>query len=238
MNEAATLGGAIGNDAYLRFWDGRVLIPWRGATFPNSPGPGAVDLIGAGGHFRTIRSIRVYGMPDGSAFQMGLRRPCEEVLRCATSIDTVMSSERIDRTTWCRNSTRRSCMPMADSCNLSTAVVDGPAEIRDTTALNDDRHIVATAIVAGERRSVVLVPNAPSPPSALSFIVSGAMVVLTWTASAGADEYFVEAGSVSGARDLYAASVGPLPSLVTSAPPGRYYVRVCAKCVGHKRSIE
>jgi hypothetical protein len=230
LNEAATLGGTVGNDAYVRFWDGRVLIPWRGTTFPNTPGPGTVDVVGPGGHF-VGRSgpFGMYGMPDGSAFQMGLLAPVRGgfAFRDINRYGDVVGMYR-----------GHNLLPQLDTgllyadgrlTNLSNAIVEGPSEIRDASALNDDRHIVATATIGGERRSVVLIPNAPAAPSSLSFIVSGRVVVLTWAASAGAQEYIVEAGSVPGARDLYNASVGALPSLVTQAPAGRYYVRVRAR---------
>jgi hypothetical protein len=232
VNAAATLGGSTGDDAYLRFWDGRVLIPWRGTTLFEAgfPGPGTVDLIGAGGHF-VGRSGQAawYGMPDGTAFPMGLVAPVRGgfALRDINGRGDVVGLYRPHNLLLQLDT----AFLYADGrfTNLSTAVIEGPAEIRDAMAINDTRHIVATATVAGERRSVVLVPNAPPPPSALSAIVSGGVVVLTWTPSTGAEEYFVEAGSTPGARDLYNARVGAVPSLVTAAPPGRYYVRVRAR---------
>ena len=230
VNEAATLGGALGTDAYLRFWDGRVIIPWGAATFPETPGPGTVELIGAGGHFAGRSGQRAwYGMPDGSAFPTGLAAPARGGfgLRDINRRGDVVGLLRA-----------HNLLPQLDTAflyadgrliDLSAAVVSGPNEIRDALAINDERHIVAAATIEGVRRSVVLVPDVPAPPSALSFSVDGRVVTLTWAPSAGAQDYVVEAGSVSGASDLYNTAVGALPSLVTPAPPGRYYVRVRAR---------
>ena len=142
------MGGAIGNDAYLRFWDGRVLIPWRGATFPNSPGPGAVDLIGAGGHLSDdpvnprARHARRQRLSNGATAPVRGGVALRDINRHGDVVGTYRPDNLVPQLD--------TAFLYADGrfTNLSTAVVDGPAEIRDTTALNDDRHIVATAIVA------------------------------------------------------------------------------------------
>jgi hypothetical protein len=76
--------------------------------------------------------------------------------------------------------------------------------------------------------AAVLVP-AVSPPTGLTFSVTDRLVTLRWLPIPGALDYVVEAGSVAAATDLFNASVGAVPSVVTSAPPGRYFVRVRAR---------
>jgi hypothetical protein len=230
VNEAGTLGDTLGNNAYLRFWDGRVHIPWPGATFPDTPGPGIVELIGPGGHFvGRSGQFAWYGLPDGTAFPTGLGTPVRGgfALRDINRRGDVVGMRR-----------PHNLLPHLDAAflyadgqliELSTAVVTGPAEIRDAVAINDDRWIVGSATSGGVRRAIVLVPVPPPAPTDLASTVNGNIVTLTWTASPGAQDYVVEAGSVPGARDLYNASVGAGVSLVTPAPPGRYYVRVRAR---------
>jgi hypothetical protein len=72
-------------------------------------------------------------------------------------------------------------------------------------------------------------PAVPPAPAGLTAAVTFNTVVLTWTASAGATDYIVEAGSVPGSANLYASSVGPQTQLTVAAPAGRYYVRVRAR---------
>ena len=74
-----------------------------------------------------------------------------------------------------------------------------------------------------------LIPAALDPPVNLTFTVSGRVVTLQWSASPGAVDYVVEAGSVAGGSDLYRAGVGAALSVSVTAPPGRYYVRVRAR---------
>ena len=76
---------------------------------------------------------------------------------------------------------------------------------------------------------VLLLPTAPSPPSALQFSVHGQTVSLSWERSFLAEEYVVEAGSSTGLADLFNASVGGQRTISGAVPPGRYYVRVRAK---------
>jgi predicted phage tail protein len=54
-------------------------------------------------------------------------------------------------------------------------------------------------------------------------------VRLTWTASATAVNYTLEAGQTSGAADLANISLGNVTALAASAPPGVYYVRTRAQ---------
>ena len=72
--------------------------------------------------------------------------------------------------------------------------------------------------------------TAPPPsPGTLAFTVAGLDVRLTWTASATADNYTLEAGQAPGAADLVNISLGNVTALAASAPPGVYYVRTRAQ---------
>ena len=72
--------------------------------------------------------------------------------------------------------------------------------------------------------------STPLPPTTLAASVTGATVQLTWSATAGAcaaTHYVVQAGSAPGLSNLAQMAVG-VPSLMTNAPSGTYYVRVIA----------
>jgi hypothetical protein len=71
--------------------------------------------------------------------------------------------------------------------------------------------------------------NQPTAPSGLAFAIVGQVVTLQWNASPGALDYILDAGSVSGGTDLFSGSIGLLTSITTSAPAGRYFVRVRAR---------
>ena len=87
------------------------------------------------------------------------------------------------------------------------------------------------SVSAPSAEVVITVAAAPSVPAApvVSFTVTFNVVVLTWTPSAGATHYTVEAGSVPGSADLYSNSIGAQTQLTVAAPRGRYYVRVRAQ---------
>jgi hypothetical protein len=71
----------------------------------------------------------------------------------------------------------------------------------------------------------------PAPPASFVFSVSGNVVTLQWTSSAGSQpqQYIVEAGSGPLRTDIIVAPVGTQTSVVTAAPSGTYYVRVRAQ---------
>ena len=72
--------------------------------------------------------------------------------------------------------------------------------------------------------------SAPFAPSELAASVRGGTVQLTWGATSGpcgATHYVVQAGSASGFSNLAQISVAG-QTLLASAPPGDYYVRVIA----------
>ena len=85
---------------------------------------------------------------------------------------------------------------------------------------------------------VVVVPGGsggcsspPPAPTNLSGSVSGNLVALAWSASAGgcaATGYTVQAGSAAGLSDLAVVNAGSRTELDASAPPGVYHIRVIA----------
>lgn len=68
--------------------------------------------------------------------------------------------------------------------------------------------------------------SAPATPTGLAAVVNGGTLHLTWTRSAGAQGYRVEAGSASGLANLANFDVGDVGSLQGLVPPGVYFVRV------------
>ena len=73
---------------------------------------------------------------------------------------------------------------------------------------------------------------APAAPQNLGFSVSGSLVILTWSAPLSGTTpftYVVEAGSTSGAANLFNGNIGGSTTLQAQAPPGVYYVRVRAQ---------
>jgi cupin domain len=69
----------------------------------------------------------------------------------------------------------------------------------------------------------------PPAPSGLTFGVVGRNVTVQWNASPRALDYILDVANTAGGVTLYSASVGPVTSVSTIAPPGRYYVRVRAR---------
>ena len=73
---------------------------------------------------------------------------------------------------------------------------------------------------------------APPAPVGFAYAIGGRTVTLTWVAgsgSAGGITYLIEAGSAPTLANIVVAPVGGATSLVTTAPPGTYYVRVRAQ---------
>ncbi len=72
--------------------------------------------------------------------------------------------------------------------------------------------------------------GAPGAPGHFAASSSGTIVSLSWTASAGATSYVIEAGSFSGANHIVLNDTGTTATFYTSvAPTGTYYVRLRAK---------
>lgn len=78
------------------------------------------------------------------------------------------------------------------------------------------------------------VPAAPAAPTGLAFSLSGRTLSLSWTAPAGASgvDYIVEAGSASGAADIFNGNIGQAPTITAPVPAGTYYIRVRATTGG------
>jgi hypothetical protein len=68
----------------------------------------------------------------------------------------------------------------------------------------------------------------PPAPAAASAQVAGLATEITWPWTPTATTYVVEAGSSTGLSNLYRGNLGRALSLTTSAPAGRYFVRVRA----------
>jgi hypothetical protein len=78
--------------------------------------------------------------------------------------------------------------------------------------------------------SVTTTCGVATPPRDLAATVNGAHVILSWHPSAigTVSTYIVEAGSSSGATNLYHAPVGTTPIVQALVPVGDYFVRVRA----------
>ncbi len=74
----------------------------------------------------------------------------------------------------------------------------------------------------------------PSPPVNLTAVVTGQTVALSWLGGPGTPvgtTYWVEAGSVAGARDIGAWPMAATGLLAPGVPDGRYFVRVRAATI-------
>ncbi len=71
----------------------------------------------------------------------------------------------------------------------------------------------------------------PAPPRALSAVVTGQLVQLSWLAPSGGgqQEYVVDAGTSPGLSDAASISLPNSPSFSVAAPPGTYFVRARAR---------
>jgi glucose/arabinose dehydrogenase len=68
----------------------------------------------------------------------------------------------------------------------------------------------------------------PSAPANLTAVVNGGTLRLSWTRSAGAQGYRLEAGSASGLANVANIDLGDIGSLQGMVPPGVYFVRMKA----------
>ena len=218
LNEAGMLGGLAAGEPIVRYPDGHAIVPWASG--------GAVTLVGPAGHFASngrgagTAPFWWYGQSDGSVTQVG------EVSVYANYIQTTDINSAGDVVGF----TEFQTSPWRPSFTAAWLYRNGTTQwlpLSTAWAVNDAGYVVGSGATGG----IVLVPSAPAP-SGLLFTVVGRTVTLTWQPVADAVDYIVEAGSVSGSRDLYNASVGASPSLSTLAPPGRYYVRVRARTAG------
>jgi probable HAF family extracellular repeat protein len=233
VNDQARIGGTLAGDAYLRLPDGRVLTPWRAAVFPpETPGPGAVEVIGPAGHFAGRSGSQImYGTPNEAVFPLAVRVPARggiglnDMNRAGDLVGVYRISNllsELDTGFLFSNAT-------GALINLRDAIVSGPSTIRNAVAVTDSGDVAANAIVDSAFRVVLLVRAVPPAPANLTFSVDGAIVSLAWSQTPGAVDYVIEAGSTPGASDLYNAPAGSQTTFATLAPPGRYHVRVRAR---------
>ncbi len=121
----------------------------------------------------------------------------------------------------------------AGASNLAV-LQTGPAPGLTVTDVPDGIYFVRAhsrrdALVSGPSNEVrVAVGCAAAPPAPTNLLqsVNGNQVTLSWTASAGAASYVIEAGSASGLANIAVLPVGPNPALTVTAPPGVYFVRL------------
>jgi predicted phage tail protein len=92
------------------------------------------------------------------------------------------------------------------------------------------QHASPSCFSASGLRSLRVGTRAVSAPLNLTGNVVGTTVQLTWTATAGASGYILEAGSASGLADLanFATGSALTTFTATNVPSGTYYVRVRA----------
>lgn len=70
----------------------------------------------------------------------------------------------------------------------------------------------------------------PRPPAALRFTRVGTQLIMEWDAASGANEYIIEAGSVTNGKDLYVGSAGLSTTFTAIVPESTHaYVRVYAR---------
>ena len=234
INEAGTIGGGttvgeLYSSPYLRYADGRVVVPWNDALNGRPQGTvirpqPPIMLLGAGGHFASAGAgtgaVPYWwsGTPDGSVTRIA---DASVLLREYQPLDINAAGDVVGY------GQGRRMSPLEPWYSLGFVRRNGT-----TTWLPLDRGVAindAGLIVGSVAASAVVLVPASSLPSGVVFAVRDRVVTLVWQPATGAIEYFVEAGSTSGARDLYHASAGAQPMLVTPAPPGRYYVRVRAR---------
>lgn len=89
----------------------------------------------------------------------------------------------------------------------------------------------ASSVSGPSNEIVVQGPGGPEPPTSLSATGSNGVVDLRWFAPTTGSQptgYILEAGSAPGQANLATAQVGLQTRLVTTAPPGVYYVRIRA----------
>lgn len=97
------------------------------------------------------------------------------------------------------------------------------------------RNSCAVGPVSSPDLRVVIAPCTapPTPPSGLTFTRSGNLVTLNWNAPTTGNlpsRYVILAGSAPGVTDLAAfATTDNARSFQTTAPPGRYFVRVLSR---------
>jgi hypothetical protein len=118
-----------------------------------------------------------------------------------------------------------------DTSFVRTAVPNGVYYLRVRSGNAEGISTVSNEVVVLVPGGGVPCPSPPGAPTNLSADVSNNLVTLSWNPPAGGcapTTYVVQAGSATGASDLGVLTVGAATTLVVSAPPGAYFVRVVA----------
>jgi hypothetical protein len=207
---------------FLRWPDGSEVRPW-----PEAQG---VDALGPAGHFAGINidtngaPSLLYGTPDLIVSRS--RLPLGITISCGGNVTS------INRNGDLVGIVRPTCGRTIAFAFHNGAFYDlnALAGLPDD-AINEIPKIVdnGAVLVRTYGEYVVLVPARPAVPSGASATVVGRTVTLRWGAVAGAADYLLEAGSATGASDLFNGPVGPQPTLTATVPAGRYFVRLRAR---------
>ena len=234
-NDAGVLGGLLGIRPYVRMPDGNVVTPWDDAT--------PVQVVGSQGHLAGSLSGPVeapwhYG-------QLGARfvtvPPLSPVgvalhLNALNAAGDLVGGELVHGARFYAFLYRNGL-----AVDLTSAISNSALHLLTATGINDAGFITAMASESGPTfpmyepgapaRAVVLVPMSPAAPTGVHFALAKRAVWVGWEPVVGALDYIIEAGSTPGASDLLVAPVGPESFFATTAPPGRYFVRVRARNV-------
>ncbi len=229
INDAGTIAGETGaQTAFLKGLDGAFSAPWSEY--------GSADALGTGGH------MAGYGW-NGHTWTLNIKQPDGVVARTPV----------VEKTSWGMHINRSGTVvgshlvvprtapaqqPVGfvyrdgQLVDLNTLVPLPTERVSHAIGITDSGAILAFTSFPGwfiTNRNILLVPAAPLPPRLISYGVAGGIVFMSWQASAGATDYVIEAGSRSGASDLYRSSIGSRTSFTAPAPSGRYFVRVRAQ---------
>lgn len=113
--------------------------------------------------------------------------------------------------------------------NVATTFATGISQPVDVLVSNDGSLYYLARGGGGGVFRVVFTPSGGVPPApALSASTNALTLSLAWTNSTGATSYRLEAGTASGAVNLFNADLGNIRSIEGVVPPGAYFVRVRA----------
>jgi hypothetical protein len=215
--------GVFAGTLFLRFLDGRIVQPTGGPL-------ATLDAIGPAGHFvgttGGLLDRRFYvGTPDGAAAVVNMNGTrflrVSDINRRGEFVGTVAFLAGDPDAVVYRNGQLVSL----------DGTLDSPYTLLTADAINDAGVIAATGrrIGGGPIVGLLLIPRQPEAPQNVTFTVVNRTVTVRWDTVPNAVEYVLEAGTASGSSDVFNGSIGAQTSLSAAAPPGRYYVRVCAR---------
>ena len=128
---------------------------------------------------------------------------------------------------------------VGDIDRLQTQVPPGTyfARVRAVNPLGASAASSQASVTITSAASCVAPPAAPANYTAQT---GGLLAALSWSASAAATGYVLEAGTGPGLANLLASSVGNVTALSTTAPAGTYYTRLRAvnACGASAPSVE